>query len=71
MGKNARIAELETRIDLLARALVRQNGFINHLCEVPDDAVLLYTMNGTRISCEIGKAARVLRNSFQQLEEVK
>jgi hypothetical protein len=66
MGKATRIAELEQQVRLLEEQLKRAKylaQFIDELCELPEDAVLLHNVSGMRIQCEIGKAARRFREN--------
>lgn len=61
MGKNARIAELEHMLkEAKARAKVAAEviDFVRELSELPEDAVLLYTLTGQRMSHQIGLTAR-------------
>lgn len=67
MGKLARMQELEREIDSLKKenANLREvSSFIETLAELPDDAVILYTLSGQRLQCEIGRAAKVFSSKI-------
>jgi len=69
MGKLERIKELERELSQLRGQVKISNSvreYIDTLCVLPEDAVLLYSLSGMRIQHEIGKSARVLRQAFQQ-----
>lgn len=69
MGKNARIKELEDRIaELHKRSTLHAEAldYIRSLAQLPEDAVLLYTMTGNRVSHEIGKSARLLLTRLEK-----
>jgi hypothetical protein len=62
MGKLARIQELETEIAAAEKRLAAHQGiraFLEDLAQLPEDAVLLYTLSGQRVQHEIGKSARI------------
>lgn len=68
MGKLARIAELEKTIEALKeRCALAQEviDYVRAMAAMPEDAVLLYTASGMRVSHEIGKSARVLLGRLQ------
>jgi hypothetical protein len=61
MGKLARIQELEAQVEYWKRRAdinSQLRGFIETIAELPEDAVLLYTLTGQRMSFELSKAAR-------------
>ena len=61
MGKNARIAELERALEhAREREKIKDEviSFVRELSELPEDAVLLYTLTGQRMSHQIGLTAR-------------
>lgn len=63
MGKLKRIEELEADVSYWRkRSEVRDDvkHYLDTLSEMPDDAVLLYTLTGMRVQHEIGKTSKVL-----------
>lgn len=63
LGKHARIQELEAQLEAERRksALTQAiRDFIVIIAQLPDDAVLLYTVSGQRVQCEVGRAAKCL-----------
>jgi hypothetical protein len=68
MGKSARIQELEQEIEILRRQQTIPEAaldFIRTLAEMPEDAVLLYTLTGQRVQCEVGRAAKILMEKLK------
>ena len=69
MGKHARIAELERLLAeerLKGKIASNVMDFVRGLAQLPEDAVLLYTLTGQRMSHQIGLSARCL---LQQQEK--
>ena len=71
MGKGKRLEELETllaasqRWEKHWRDLAQETReYLETLAQMPEDAVLLYTLSGVRTSHAIGKSARVLLSKF-------
>ena len=63
MGKLTRIKELEYDISWWrkkAKIADEVKDYLETLAEMPDDAVLLYTIGGIKMQHEIGKIAKVL-----------
>ena len=63
MGKNARIQELELELLSMRKRLELADAvrdFIQKLSELPDDAVLLYTLSGQRTNFWVALAAKRL-----------
>lgn len=63
MGMKQKVDALESALKTAERkaALVDEmHDYITTLAEMPEDAVLLYTLSGMRISHGIGSSARVL-----------
>jgi len=63
MGKLARIQELESDVAYWRNKATIHDDIVHYLkvlAEMPEDAVLLYTLDGTRIQHEIGLSARIL-----------
>jgi hypothetical protein len=74
MGKLARIQELEAQLEFWKKASGVHDDLTHYLrllAELPEDAVLLYTLTGQKMSHEIGKSARVLLAKVYGEEDLK
>jgi thioredoxin-like negative regulator of GroEL len=70
MGKQARIQELEQEIAILRQQRTIPEAaldFIRTLAEMPEDAVIMYTLSGGQsIQCEVGRAAKILMEKLNE-----
>lgn len=68
MGKHARIAELEAQLAAMRKRVEVPReviSYIERLAQMPDDAVLLYAISGSRVSHEIGRSARIVLDKIK------
>ena len=70
MGIKSKVEELEREIlhwKRKARIADEVRRYLEDLSQLPDDAVLLYTMTGIEVQHEIGKSAKAIcASSFSE-----
>lgn len=70
MGKAARLAELENKIERLQFRLEKFKALENSLMvlqQVPEDAYYVRDWCGQRVSCEVGKMVRCALHEYQKV----
>lgn len=69
MGIKQKVDELERRLKIAEKELLCVDylrHYLRTLSETPDDAVLIYTIGGMRVTHSIGKSARVALKMIEQ-----